>query len=156
MSLKLMSEISLPSHRAKGGFDHAAYLQSRALMYVAHTANDTVDIIDCSEDRYLESIDSLKGVAGAYVSNERNLAVTSNRGENSVSLFSPDFPSQMTKIKVGVRPNGLSFDPDRELLLVANVGDPANPSTNTLTIVSTRQRKVIGSIPVPGRTRWTV
>ena len=63
MGLKLLTEISLPPHKSKGGFDHAAYLSSQGLLYVAHTANDCVDIINCAQDRYLESIGNLKSVA---------------------------------------------------------------------------------------------
>jgi DNA-binding beta-propeller fold protein YncE len=113
-------------------------------------------VIDCASDKYLYSIHSLAGVAGALVSDERNLVFTSNRGENTVGFFSPDDEQNRVKIPVGVRPNGLAFDPQRGLILAANVGSPDIPGLFTLSIVDIQRREMIHSIPVPGRTRWTV
>ncbi len=156
MSLKLQGYIDLPVHTSTGGFDHAAVHGGKHLLYVAHTSNDAIDVIDCASDRYLHSIPNLTGVAGALVSEERNLVFTSNRGEDTVSIFSPDAEDEAIKIEVGIRPNGLSFDPKRELLLAANVGDPDLPNSFTLSIVDVSQRRMIVNIPVPGRTRWTI
>jgi len=80
---------------------------------VAHTINDALDVIDCANDCYHHSILNLIGVAGALVSDERNLVFTSNRGENTVGIFSPDDEASLVKVSVGVRPNGLSYDPIR-------------------------------------------
>ena len=156
MSLKLKGYILLPAHKQTGGFDHAAVHRTSRQLYVAHTANDAIDVIDCSSDRYVRSIPNLAGVAGALVSEERTLVFTSNRGEDTVSIFSRDAEEQAVKIGVGVRPNGLSFDPTRGLLLAANVGDPDIPNSFTLSIVDVESRRMIHSIPVPGRTRWTI
>lgn len=156
MSLKLTGYIILPMHEHAGGFDHAAVHRADHLLYVAHTANDSLDVIDCVSDRYLRSIPNLTGVAGALASDERNLVFTSNRGEDTISIFSPDAEENAIKIGVGIRPNGLSFDPKRGLLLAANVGDPSIPSSFTASIVDLERREMIQSIPTPGRTRWTI
>jgi DNA-binding beta-propeller fold protein YncE len=156
MSLKLKGYILLPAHKQTGGFDHAAVHRARAQLYVAHTSNDAIDVIDCSSDRYLRSIPNLTGVAGALVSDERNLVFTSNRGEDTVSIFSPDAEDKAIKVGVGIRPNGLSFDAKRGLLLAANVGNPDIPNLLTVSIVDIERREMIHSIPVPGRTRWTI
>jgi DNA-binding beta-propeller fold protein YncE len=154
--LTLSGSIALPEHIQPGGFDHAAvHLPSRR-MYVAHTINNTLDVIDIDADQYSHSIPDLTGVAGALVSEEHNLVFTSNRGENTVSIFPPDNEKGAVKVKVGVRPNGLAFDPQRGLLLAANVGDPAIPGSFTLSIIDVIKQEMIASILVPGRTRWTV
>ena len=72
MSLQFQGYIELPEHRQSGGFDHAAVHAATLRLYVAHTANDAVDVIDCRTDRYLHSIPNLKGVAGALVSQDHN------------------------------------------------------------------------------------
>ena len=156
MSLKLKGYIPLPAHKQSGGFDHAAVHRAGHLLYVAHTSNDAVDVIDCASDRYLHSIPNLAGVAGALVSDERNLVFTSNRGEDTVSIFSPEAEDKAVKVGVGIRPNGLSFDPQRGLLLAANVGNSEIPNSHTLSIVDVERRQMIHSIPVPSRTRWTI
>ena len=65
MGLKHLGYIELPENAGTGGFDHAAVDRGRGLLYVAHTANDAVDVIDLSVGRYIRSIPNLKGVAGA-------------------------------------------------------------------------------------------
>ena len=49
-------------------------------------------------------------VAGALVSDESHLVFTSNRGENTIGVFAPGPDPKVTKIAVGVRPNGLAYD----------------------------------------------
>ena len=156
MSLNLKGYIDLPAHQQAGGFDHAAVHHASRQLYVAHTTNNAVDVIDCVSDRYLHSIPGLTGVAGALVSDENNLVFTSNRGEDTVGIFKAGHEQNLAKVKVGIRPNGLSFDPKRRLLLAANVGNPDIPNSYTLSVVDVERRQMIYSIPVPGRTRWAI
>ncbi len=114
-----------------GGFDHAAVHRRTGRLYVAHTANDAIDVIDCAADRYLHSIPNLTGVAGAFVSDAHDLIFTSNRGENTIGIFAPDDEAGAAKVPVRSTPNGLAFDPQRGLLLAANVGDPAYFSSHS-------------------------
>ena len=53
MALRHLGFVELPPHGQQGGFDHAAVHAARACLYVAHTANDALDVIDCASDRYL-------------------------------------------------------------------------------------------------------
>src|SRR2546426_1116680 len=156
MGLKHVGYVDLPPHAKPGGFDHAAVHSRRGLLYVAHTANDAVDVIDCTTNTYLRSIPHLTGVAGALVSEAHNLVFTSNRGENTVGIFSPSGQEAVAKVNVGVGPNGLAYGADQRLLLAANVGDPSRRGSFTVSLVDVSTRAVIATIPVAGRTRWTV
>ena len=156
MSLKHVGYVDLPPSRGAGGFDHAAVHRRRALLYVAHTANDAIDVIDIRAGQYLRSIEGLQGVAGSLVDEANDLVFSSNRGEDTVGVFAPEAESELIKVGVGVRPNGLAFDPSRHILLSANVGDPSRPESHTVTLVDVRKHATLASIPVPGRTRWTV
>jgi hypothetical protein len=62
MALRLDGYIELPGHRWEGGFDHAAVHDEFRRLYVAHPANDALDVIDLDESRYIESIEGLTGV----------------------------------------------------------------------------------------------
>ena len=154
--LELVAHIELPEHAGSGGFDHAAIHRGRGLLYVAHTANDAVDVIDLQGGRYLRSLEGLGGVAGVLVDEECDLVFTSNRGEDTIAILSPDKEESLAKVPVGVRPNGLAFDPRRERLLCANVGDVAKTDSHTISLVDVRSRSLASSLPVPGRTRWAV
>jgi hypothetical protein len=103
MSLELLGHIELPEHVRSDGFDHAAVHRALGRLYVAHTANDALEVLDSIDDRYLHSIPKLPGVAGALVSDEQNLIFTSNRGENTVGIFAPDDEAGLVRISVGIR-----------------------------------------------------
>jgi DNA-binding beta-propeller fold protein YncE len=154
--LERLGYVDLPAHAARGGFDHAAVHSGLQRLWVAHTANDAVDVIDCAAQRYVRSLPNLSEVAGALVSEERDLVFTSNRGENSIGIFSPQREEGLVKVAVGIKPNGLAFDPGRGLLLAANVGDAARPGSFTVSMVDVARGAMIADIPVGGRTRWAV
>jgi len=156
MPLRHLGFVALPAHAKPGGFDHAAVHEPTGRIYVAHTANDAVDILEIEARKYLGSIGNLAGVAGALVAPGSDLLFTSNRGENTVAIVRPDGVASIEKIAVGVRPNGLAYDSRRARLLVAHVGDPRIPGSCTVSIVDVRARQRIADLPVAGRTRWAV
>jgi DNA-binding beta-propeller fold protein YncE len=156
MGLTRAAQIELPAHLGNGGFDHAAVDRARHLLYVAHTANDAIDVIDIASDRYVRSIAGLKGVAGALVDEASGFIFTSNRGENTVGIFRSDAADVVERIAVGIKPNGLAYDADRGILLCANVGDPGVPNSPSVTLIDVARRKVLATIPMPGRTRWAM
>jgi DNA-binding beta-propeller fold protein YncE len=156
MTLRHLGFVDLPPHVGSGGFDHAAVHEPTGRIYVAHTANDAVDVIDTDARKCIGSVGKLTAVAGALVATAPDLVFTSNRGENTVGIFSPDDVTSVEKIGVGIKPNGLAYDPGRARLLAAHVGDPAIPGSCTVSVVDVRARKRIADVVVAGRTRWTV
>ena len=138
--------VNLPNHLGRGGFDHAAVHAASGHVYVAHTANDAIDVFD--DNRHLYSIPGLEAVAGALVNDEANLIFSSNRGEDTVAIFPPGPDPSIAKVAVGAAPNGLSYDPGRKLLLAAGLA--------TLTMVDVQTLQQRATFPAPGRTRWTV
>lgn len=146
MPLRLAGYIDLPKNRGKGGFDHAAVHARSGHVYVAHTANDAIDVFD--DKKHLFSIPDLKAVAGTLVSDEADLIFSSNRGEDTVGIFAPGPDPTVTRVEVGAAPNGLAYDPGRKLLLAAGLA--------TLTMVDVQTPKARATFPAPGRTRWTV
>jgi DNA-binding beta-propeller fold protein YncE len=87
VALRARGFVDLPEHAKAGGFDHAAVHQPTGRVYVAHTANDAVDVIDIETQKYGASIPGLSAVAGALVADDADLVFTSNRGENTVGVF---------------------------------------------------------------------
>jgi DNA-binding beta-propeller fold protein YncE len=148
--------VDLPAHRGKGGFDHAAVHGASGHVYVAHTANDTVDVFDPAAGRYLFSVPDSPGAAGVLVSDEGQLVIVSNRAGNTIGVFEPGPTPSVRRIKVGLRPNGLAYDHRRQIVLAANVGDPAMPGSHTLSIVGLSAGGPRAEIAVPGRTRWAL
>ncbi len=154
--MRRLGLIDLPAHLGPGGFDHAAIDRGAALLFVAHTANAAVDVIDTRLDRHVRSVPGLAGVAGVLVHEPSHRVFTSNRGENTVAMFPADSGAEVVKIASGIRPNGLAHDPQRELLLCANVGDPNVPESPSVTVVDVGRWSVLATVPMPGRTRWAI
>ncbi len=148
--------VALPAHAGLGGFDHAAVHAASGHVYVAHTANDAVDVFDPTTGRHLFSVPELPGVAGVFVSDEAQLIIASARTENTIGIFAPGADPRVRKIAVGLRPNGLAFDARRGLILAANVGDPAVAGSYTLSMVDLAAGRMRSAIEVAGRTRWAL
>ncbi len=155
MPLQALGFIELPAHAGDGGFGHAAVHEPTGHVYVAHTANDALDVLDVEARRYVGSIGGLTAVAGALVA-EPDLVFTSNRGENTVGIMRVGDTGPVEKVSVGLRPNGLAHDGGRDRLLAAHVGDPGVAGSRTVSIVDVRTRTRLADLPVAGRTRWTV
>ena len=156
MALRQVGIVDLPPNRSDQGLDHADVHWRSGTAYIAHTSNDQVDIVDLPRFQFLRSVGPFKGVAGALVSQEREMVFTSNRGEDTVSFFPIDDESSIRTVRVGGRPNGLAFDPRRSLLLAANVGAADGGSKCTVSLVETASGKMVSDIEVPGRTRWAM
>src|SRR2546428_155182 len=113
MSLRLLGSIELLAHAKDGGFDHAAVHHGSSRLYVAHTSNDDVDVVDSSSDRFLESIHGLKGVAGAFYVNIADPPLIVGIDANHPSEIRETFeiPSK--------GPHGLDLDPRARQLFCA-------------------------------------
>ena len=142
--------VDLPAHKAEGGFDHAAGHAASGQVYVAHTANDAVDVFD--RDRYLFSVPGLAAVAGALVSDESNLVfvLAANVGDPAVpnsytlSMVDLDAGKMRASIEVPGRTRWTVFDAGAEVFYV-NIMQPSQ-----IVVVDARQPdRVARSMPVP-------
>ncbi len=75
------------------------------------------------------------------ISDEAQLIIASNRSEDTIGIFAPGPQPEVTKIAVGVHPNGLAFDAKRRVIIVANLGDPAILGSYTLSVVDLDARQ---------------
>jgi len=156
LSLRPSGFIALPGGQGTG-FDHAdTYLDpGGSRLYVAHTANNALDVIDCRSNSYLRSLPDLPGVAGVLIDSQRDLLLTSDRGAGRVSVFRCSDEKLLGRVDVGSRPNGLAFDTRRGHLYCFNLGEP--PGTGcTASVVDLDEWHVMATIPLPGRPRWAV
>jgi DNA-binding beta-propeller fold protein YncE len=158
MALRKAGFISIPPGK-QPGFDHADVYRREApaasRLYVAHTGADCIDVIDSLSNSYLRSIPNVPGVAGILIDNEHDLLFSSDRGCARASIYRCSDERLLGRVRVGDRPNGLAYDSTRRHLLVFNIGDP--PGVNcTISVIAVDELRVIATIPLPGRPRWSV
>lgn len=156
MSLKKIGEIELPTHIQTGGFDHAAVEQKTGRLYIAHTANNSVEVVDCKNLKWVNTISGFPGVAGTLVSGKDDLIFTSNRAAGTVSVLNTGSDVPLFELQAGVRPNGLAYDSKRKILLVANVGNPEISESRTVSLWSLANKECLAHIPMPSGTRWAI
>lgn len=156
MSLRRVGFTPVPAG-AKPGFDHADIYRDPAgsRLYVAHTGADRVDVLDCRGGGYLRSLADLPGVAGVLIDTDHDLLVTSDRGVGRVSIFRCSDEAPLGQVFVGPRPNALAFDVRQRNLYSFNLGEPPGVDC-TASVVSVDERRVVATIPLPGRPRWAV
>jgi DNA-binding beta-propeller fold protein YncE len=154
VTLQAAGFIQLPGGE-RTAFDHAdTYLdRTGSRLYIAHTATNSIDVVDCRSNAYLRSLPDLPGVAGVLIDTEHDLLFTSDRAAARVSIFRCSDESLLSQVQVGPRPNGLAFDTRRRHLYSFNLGEPAGmrPSAS---VISLDDRLVIATIGLPGRPRW--
>lgn len=104
MALRSIDTVTLPPHRRAGGFDHASVYRGADRLYVAHTANDTVEVIDLGRRTHEAALEGFPGVAGAAVHEDRAILVATCRSEATVALAALSDPGAITRLTVGARP----------------------------------------------------
>jgi len=71
-------------------------------------------------------------------------------------VFNHGRDRDLTKIRVGGRPNGLAFDQSKNTLLAANVPRPDSKDPISVSIIDISKGIMTADVTVPGRTRWSV
>jgi DNA-binding beta-propeller fold protein YncE len=150
MILTFAGSIALPADPG-GGFDHGDVHPSSGRVFVAHTGNSTVDVINgpgLELERTLPGCAEGSGVL--YASNESEFVFAAARGDGHLVVFDPSTCAQLGRFKVGPRPNGLAWDPELGQLLVADVetfdARLIGPHSGVCRVIQ----------PLPGRPRWCV
>ncbi|MDQ2911935.1 MAG: hypothetical protein M3T56_01610 [Chloroflexota bacterium] len=156
MTLRRVGFTPVPPGAAPG-FDHAdTYLDpDGSRLYVAHTGADRIDVLDCRSGTYARALGELPGVAGVLIDSDQKLLFSSDRAASRVSIFSCSDDALLAQIAVGPHPNGLAYDPIRRSVFSFNLGEPLGTNC-TASVVSVDERRVVMTIPLPGRPRWAV
>jgi DNA-binding beta-propeller fold protein YncE len=150
MTLALRGHVPLPPH-AGGGFDHGDVHASSGRVFVAHTANGTVDVFDGERLDLLETIPGCPEGSGVLCTRgDDALVFAAARGAGKVLVLDPLSYAVYNEIGVGPKPNGLAWDASRRHLLVADVED------FQARLVELPDGATLASIQLPGRPRWCV
>ena len=145
-----MGELRLPSHLGPGGFDHGDVHQPTGRVFIAHTANGTVEVVDGPQLRHVATISDCPEASGVLCSPDGGAVIAAARGAGHILLIDPSSLEVRAKVVVGGRPNGLAWDSRRRRVLVADVAG------DSISIVDAQDGQVLTTTGLPGRPRWAV
>jgi len=141
--------VDLPAHAA-GGFDHGDVHRATGRVFVAHTANGTVEVIDALAGRHLATIPDCPEASGVLCAQEDGLVFAAARADGRVLVIEASTLAVRAVLRAGSRPNGLAWNAGRRRLLVADVGD------HRARLVDLATEEVTATVELPGRPRWCV
>ncbi len=150
MVLELIGCIDLPKHFAGGGFDHGDVEVRSGKVFVAHTANGSIDVIDGERYAPITTLPNCEGVSGVLCAQEERLVFAAARGAGKVLVINSKSDVVINEVAVGPKPNGLAWDSSHKQLLVADVED------NHARLIEPVNGSIISNIQLPGRPRWCV
>ncbi|MHB8602545.1 MAG: YncE family protein [Nitrosotalea sp.] len=149
MTLKFRNHINLPGHNS-GGFDHADVHISSGKVFVAHTANGTVEMIDGLKNHHLATIRGCQEASGILCAQDEDIVFAASRGAGKVMVMDANNGQILSELKTGPRPNGLAWDTMRKQLLVADV------ERLQAILFDPYSEDVLAMAMLPGRPRWCI
>jgi DNA-binding beta-propeller fold protein YncE len=148
MSLKAVGVIEIPG-AAGSAFDHGAFDSKSRRVFVAHTARDSIEVIDHDAGRHIATLPGFAGAAG--VAAENGQILVTNRGAANLAVVDADTLETMAVFMTGPRPNGAAIVHRSGLAIAACIGDETEGPK--LQVVKLNDRRH-SSIDLPGRPRW--
>jgi hypothetical protein len=102
VTLALRRSIPLPAD-AGGGFDHGDVHPATGRVFVAHTGNGTVDVIDGPGLRMEQTLTGCAEGSGVLcASNARQFVFAAARGDGHLVVFDPNSFEQLGRFAVGM------------------------------------------------------
>jgi DNA-binding beta-propeller fold protein YncE len=149
MTLKNNGRVAIPG--AKSAFDHGAFDPRTRRVFVAHTGNDSVDVIDHDGQKHVANLPGFPEAAGVVA--DQGIVLVTNRGAASLAVVDAQALKTQAVFKVGPRPNGVAIVAAQKLAIAACIGDETHGSTLEVMSLNGGQRH---SLALPGRPRWCV
>jgi DNA-binding beta-propeller fold protein YncE len=140
-----------PATDRPNAFDHGDVHLATGRVFVAHSAADTVEILDGEDLTHIATVRGCPEGSGVLCAQEAGLIFAAARGAGKLLVIEASSGAVLREISVGPRPNGLAWDPNRRRLLVADVQD------NTARLIDPGRdssRAMLAVEPLPGRPRW--
>jgi DNA-binding beta-propeller fold protein YncE len=148
--LQPRGSIAIPPHTPTE-FDHGDVQLTSGRIFVAHTAADTVEVLDGAGMTHLATLPGCPEGSGIICAQGPGLVFAAARGAGKVFVIQASSSTVVGELGVGPRPNGLAWDPDHQHLLVADVQE------NTARLLDPSRDPAdatLATVALPGRPRW--
>ncbi|GAC1356916.1 MAG: hypothetical protein NVSMB3_03420 [Acidobacteriaceae bacterium] len=132
----------------EGGWDYLTADATSHRLYVTHGTR--VEVLDTTTGRSVGVITGLKGTHGVALDEGGKFGYISDGGANAVVVFDRNSLQTAATIPSGTNPDGILFEPKTQTVWAFN------GRSKDLTIIDTATRKVIATVPLPGRPEFPV
>jgi DNA-binding beta-propeller fold protein YncE len=149
-------DLTPPAGDGTSEFDHGDVHRATGRVFVAHTAANTVEVMDSLSHSRLMTIPGCPEGSGVVCAQEEGIVFAAARGAGKVLVIEARSGKGLREIAVGPRPNGLAWDPDRKRLLVAYAQENQAVLLAPLDSSSATSEQATEAVPLPGRPRWCV
>ena len=122
--------------------------QASGKVYIAHTAEGTVEVIDGAQLKHTKTIPGCPEASGVLCAQEDGLVFAAARGEGKILVIETATDRVAKELEAGSRPNGLAWDSTRRHLLVADVDD------NHGRLLDPVSGRTLSTLRLRGRPRW--
>ncbi len=144
LPLTSRGNIQLPTDTGKPLFDLLTFDARRGLLYVAHTSNSALDIVDTGARKVLTSIPGLPGIKQVALTTDPNQVFASASTAGVVALVDTKAMTVLARIQVNGSPDAIDYDPVHDAAVVASGG------AKELTMIDRTTRKVTATVKLPG------
>ena len=116
--LTFVQNIQLPRDTTTPSIDLLALDPRSGRLYVPHSSNSALDIVDVKAGRLLGSVPQLPGIKGVAVTPDPDLVFTSN-STGTVSVVNARSLTVVKTIQVGGSPDAIDYDPVHDSVVVS-------------------------------------
>jgi DNA-binding beta-propeller fold protein YncE len=146
--LKVVQTITLPG--VTGKFDHYTYDTKRNRLYLAASANKTVEVVDLAAGKPLKSIPGFQKAQGIkYVAEVDKLFVTDGKA-GDLKIFNADTLALIATIPLSADADYVNYDPAHKLFYAAHGGDDAGHDYGEIAIIDPASNQLLGNIRTAG------
>jgi DNA-binding beta-propeller fold protein YncE len=137
--------IQLPRETgAKPLFDLLTLDSRRGLLYVAHTSNNAIDIVDVKARKVVGSVNGVTAAKQVALTSDPNLVFASASGAGTVVEIDVDQRKVIASVPVNGTPDAIGYDSVHNYILVGLGG------AKEFGVIDPKAMKVVSSISLPG------
>ena len=129
-----------------GRWDYVYVDSADHRLYVAHSGDNAVEVIDTTTDKVVAKIADTTGVHGIAVANDLGKGFTSNGGSNNVTIFDLKTSAPSGKVNTGQNPDAIIYEPVTHRVFTFN-----GRSKDATVIDAKTGQAVTASVPLGGK-----
>jgi DNA-binding beta-propeller fold protein YncE len=127
----------------EGGWDYLTMDGDAGRLYIARA--DRVQVVDVEKGKLVGEVLKTPGIHGVALDLKRKKGFTSNGGEATVTIFDLETLKETGRVKVGMRPDAIIYDPASDRVFTFNAG------SKDATALSAEDGTVAGTVKLDGK-----